>query len=176
LSADASPAVARAALQAAAGSGERPILIREAISPSGTSGRPPSSSHCMRGLGRHRCRTAEATLSRAQSAVAKLEARTRSPSAPAWVPGTEHPRLRTSGRPTSTPPPGKRHGLPNLQPSHQLTRLPRPPASRKPRGTAGRTGLRVQPFDLASRLRQFPGDKSRCPGPHGARDGDPPVP
>ena len=46
---------------------------------------------------------------------------------PARVPGTEHPDCERAGDPCPLRPPGHRHALPDLQPSHQRTRLPRPP-------------------------------------------------
>ena len=46
---------------------------------------------------------------------------------PARVTGTEHPADERAGDPRPLRPPGHRHALPDLQPSHQRTRLPRPP-------------------------------------------------
>src|SRR3984957_20940268 len=57
---------------------------------------------------------------------------------PARVPGTEHPDCERAGDPRPLRPPGHRHALPDLRPSHQRTRLPRPPAPGKSPGPAGR--------------------------------------
>jgi len=46
---------------------------------------------------------------------------------PARVPGTEHPADERAGDPRPLRPPGHRHALPDLPPSYQRTRLPRPP-------------------------------------------------
>ncbi len=43
---------------------------------------------------------------------------------PARVPGAEHPAYERAGDPRPLRPPGKRHALPNRQPSHQHTCLP----------------------------------------------------
>jgi len=57
---------------------------------------------------------------------------------PARVPGTEHPDCERAGDPRPLRPPGHRHALPDLRPSHQHTRLPRPPAPGKSPGAPGR--------------------------------------
>ena len=57
---------------------------------------------------------------------------------PARVPGTEHPDCERAGDPRPLRPPGHRHALPDLRPSHQRTRLPRPPAPGRSPGPAGR--------------------------------------
>ena len=57
---------------------------------------------------------------------------------PARVPGTEHPDCERAGDPRPLCPPGHRHALPGLPPSHQRTRLPRPPRPREITGPPGR--------------------------------------
>ena len=68
---------------------------------------------------------------------------------PARVPGTEHPDCERAGDPRPLRPPGHRHALPDLRPSHQRTRLPRPPRPRQITG-AGRPGLRECTLDSAA--------------------------
>ena len=65
---------------------------------------------------------------------------------PVGVPGTEHPDCERAGDPCPLGPPGHRHALPDLQPSHQRTRLPRPPpppANHRGR-QAGCTGMHAR--------------------------------
>jgi hypothetical protein len=61
----------------------------------------------------------------------------------AGVPGTEHPDCERAGDPRPLGPPGHRHALPDLRPSHQRARLPRPPRPREITGgrQAGCTGM-----------------------------------
>jgi hypothetical protein len=61
---------------------------------------------------------------------------------PARVPGTEHPAHERAGDSRPLRPPGHRHALPDLRPSHQRTRLPRPPRPRQITG-AGRPCVRI---------------------------------
>jgi hypothetical protein len=75
----------------------------------------------------HHCRTARSPAGRRH---------------PARVPGTKHLADERAGNPRPLrPPPGHRHALPDLRPSHQRTRLPPPPHSRQITG-AGRPYLR----------------------------------
>src|SRR5580704_10442896 len=57
---------------------------------------------------------------------------------PVRVTGTEHPADERAGDPHPLRPPGHRHALPDLRPSHPRTRLPRPPGPGKSPGPAGR--------------------------------------
>jgi hypothetical protein len=57
---------------------------------------------------------------------------------PARMPGTEHPTHKRTGDPRPLHPPGKRHALPNHQPSHRAPAFP----AAVTRDHAGRTDTR----------------------------------
>src|ERR1035441_9047542 len=88
---------------------------------------------------------------------------------PARVPGPEPPADERAGDPRPLRPPGHRHALPDLRPSHQRTRLPRPPRPRQITGAA-RPDVRectldsaahVKPEHAASPARPWPSVESR---------------
>ena len=88
---------------------------------------------------------------------------------PARVPGTEHPDCERAGDPRPLRPPGHRHALPDLPPSHQRTRLPRPPRPGHHRGR--QAGVRMHA--RLSRTRQT--ETCHQPGPSVAVRGKPTV-
>jgi len=64
---------------------------------------------------------------------------------PARVPGTEHSADERAGDPRPLRPPGHRHALPDLRPSHQRTAFPgRPPPVNHRGRQAGCTGMHAR--------------------------------
>ncbi len=104
------------------------------------------------GPDRDRDRLARSTRPAVPDAVAEKLVHQQGSVIPAGVPGTEHPAHERAGDPCPLRPPGHRHALPNLQPSHHSApAFPGPPAPGNHRERhAGCTGMHAQ----LSRTRQ----------------------
>jgi len=109
---------------------------------------------------RDRDRPARSARPAVPDAIAKQLAHQQGSVIPARVPGTEHPDCERAGDPCPLRPPGHRHALPNLQPSHHSA-----PAfpGRPPREITGRAMPDVRGCTLSSAAHVKP-EHATSPG------------